>query len=273
LTAEKLWWFTSTFASGRGDKLRHSKFAEPCDATLERNFKTRVAFPQVSIPSSFAFLRRHAKSKEFFRTIEWYAISFMAIVFPNEAVARRWDGALQARLRRAPLEGFLRARGIVPAPPGVAQDSDNLVRATVLIVEAGLKLYLNDRSEGLAAPPLAIVGRVACLVSRSLAELISQPTVWRIVALVSTAQLLTPWIGLNAAAMMSARSTRHFQEGLVEGAPIDAQVGHSATAALVGHGTDAMAEVSAVIAARLSLQSGRDHARFEEELSEMLARS
>ena len=197
----------------------------------------------------------------------------MAIVYPSEAVARRWDGALQSRLRRAPLEGFLRARGIVPAPPGVAQDSDNLVRATVLIVEAGLKLHLNDRSEGLAAPELAIVGRMACLVSRALAEFISQPTVWRIAALVSTARLLTTWIGLNEAAIMSAGSTRHFQEGLVKGAPIDTQVGRSVSAAIVGDGTDAMAEVSALIAARLSLQSGRDHARFEEELSELLARS
>ena len=180
----------------------------------------------------------------------------MAIVFPSEAVARRWDGALQARLRRAPLEGFLKARGIVPAPAGVAQDSDNLVRATVLIVEAGLKVYLSGRSEGLVAPQLAIVGQVTCLVSRALAELISQPAVWRIVALVSTARLLTPWIGLNAAAIMSASSTRHFQEGLVNEAIIDAQVGRTASATILRDGTDAMAEVSAVIAARLSSQSG-----------------
>ena len=197
----------------------------------------------------------------------------MAIVFPSEAVARRWYGALQARLRRAPVEGFLRARGIVPAPVGVAQDSDNLVRATVLIVEAGLKKYLNDRSEGLAAPKLAIVGQVACLVSRALAELISQPTVWRTVALVSTARLLTPWIGLNAAAIMSADSTRHFQGGLVNGATPDAQVGRSTSAAIVRDGTDAMGEISAVIAARLTLASGPDCARSQEEQSQLLARS
>ncbi len=40
----------------------------------------------------------------------------MGIVYPSKAVARRWDGALQARLRRAPLEKFLKARGIAPAP-------------------------------------------------------------------------------------------------------------------------------------------------------------
>lgn len=65
----------------------------------------------------------------------------MGVVFPSEAVARRWDGALQARLRRAPLETFLRARGTIVAPPGIAQNSDNLARAAVLMVEAGLTLY------------------------------------------------------------------------------------------------------------------------------------
>src|SRR5579862_5214198 len=125
--------------------------------------------------------------------------NFMAIVFPNEAVARRWDGALQARLRRAPLEAFLRARSLVPAPPGIAQDSDDLVRATVLIVEAGLSQYFADREEGLAFRQRAIVGHVACLVSRALVEQFSQPGAWRIVALVSTARVLSGWIGLNAA--------------------------------------------------------------------------
>src|SRR5579859_5075819 len=101
--------------------------------------------------------------------------NFMAIVFPNEAVSRRWDGALEARLRRAPLEAFLRARSLVPAPAGVAQDSDNLVRATVFIVEAGLSLYLADRVDGFAFRQRVLVGHVACLVSRALAELISEP--------------------------------------------------------------------------------------------------
>ena len=33
--------------------------------------------------------------------------SFMGIVYPSEAVARRWNGALQTSLQRAPLERFL----------------------------------------------------------------------------------------------------------------------------------------------------------------------
>jgi hypothetical protein len=44
-----------------------------------------------------------------------------------------------------------------------------------LIVEAGLSLYFADRADGLAFRQRAVVGHVACLVSRALTELISQP--------------------------------------------------------------------------------------------------
>ena len=80
------------------------------------------------------------------------------------------------------------------------------------MVEAGLALYFSDRAEGLAIPQRAIVGHVACVVNRTMAELISQPGAWRIASLVSTARLLTPWIGLNAAALMAASSTRRYQQ-------------------------------------------------------------
>jgi hypothetical protein len=178
---------------------------------------------------------------------------FMGIVFPSEAVARRWDGALQGRLRRAPLDKFLRARAIVPAAAGVAQDSDNLVRATVLIVEAGLTHYFNDRAEGLAVSQRAIVGRVACVVSRAIAELILQPGSWRIAALVSTARLLSPWIGLNAAALEAASSARWFQREWSKAASaIDERVRHCALTAVTEESPATMAEVSASIALRLS---------------------
>jgi hypothetical protein len=184
---------------------------------------------------------------------------FMGIVFPSEAVARRWDGALQVRLRRAPLEAFLRARSLVPAPAGVAQDSDNLVRATVLIVEAGLLLYFADRVEDLALRQRAVVGHVACLVSHALAEQISQLGAWRIVALVSTARLLSPWIGLNAAAMASASCARQFQKEFMKAASsLDKRICENACAAVNRDGVEAMAEVAACIAARLNSTSSAD---------------
>jgi hypothetical protein len=198
----------------------------------------------------------------------------MGIVFPSEAVARRWDGALRVRLRRAPLEAFLRARSLVPARAGVAQDSDNLVRATVLIVEAGLSLFFADRVEGLALRQRAVVGHIACLVSRALAEQISQPEAWRIAALVSTARLLSPWMGLNAAAMASASCVRQFQKEFMKAASsLDVRICESASSAVNRDGVEAMAEVSANIAARLNFVSSADCVCARGHLGELQAGS
>jgi hypothetical protein len=180
----------------------------------------------------------------------------MGIVYPSEAVARRWDGALQTRLQRAPLERFLRARGIIPAPRGISQDSDDLARATVMIIEGGLALHVVDREVGLAFGQRAVVGHVACLVSRALAIQIAQPDAWRIAALVSTARLLTPWTGLNAAAIASASSARQFQKEVTKGiSPLDWRIMKSASDAVSGNGVDAMAAASANIAARLKAET------------------
>jgi hypothetical protein len=180
----------------------------------------------------------------------------MGIVYPSKAVARRWDGALQARLRRAPLERFLSDRGIVPSPRGISQDSDDLVRATVLIVEAALALYFVDHKDGLAFGQRAVVGHVACLVSRALAEQIEQPDAWRIAALVSTARLLSPWIGLNAAATASASAVRQFQKEVTKGiSPLDWRIMKSASDVVRDNGPHAMANTSANIAARLNAET------------------
>jgi hypothetical protein len=191
----------------------------------------------------------------------------MGIVYPNKTVARRWDGALQARLRRAPLEAFLKARSLVPALPGVAQDSDNLVRATLLIVETGLSLYLADREEGLAFHQRPVLAHVTCLVSLALAQQISQPDSWRIAALVSAAQLLSPWMGLNAAAMASASAARQFQKEIMKGiSPLDWRIMRSACDAVSGTGPDALPKASANIAARLNAEAPSAEAWASEAL-------
>jgi hypothetical protein len=174
----------------------------------------------------------------------------MGIVYPSKAVARRWNGALQARLRRAPLEAFLRVRSVAPALSGVSQDSDNLVRATVLIVEAGIALYCADREEGISLLQRPVVGHVTCLVSLALAQQISQPDAWRTVALVSTAQLLGTSIGLNAAAVASATIVRQFQNVIMKGiSPLDWRIMNNASDAVRGYGAVRMA--AANIATRL----------------------
>ena len=143
-------------------------------------------------------------------------------MYPSKAVARRWDGALQARMRRAPVETFLRARSIMPAPAGVSQASDTFVKATVFIVQAGLQRCVPDRKECPAHGRRSGVAMAACLVSLGLAQEFSQPDAWRVVALVSSAQLLSPSIGLNCAALESAAVARLFQQQIKRGiSPLD----------------------------------------------------
>jgi hypothetical protein len=133
----------------------------------------------------------------------------MGLIYPNQSKTRHWDGALQARLRRAPLEEFL-SRHSLKIAHGASRDCDNLARATVYLIEGGSKIYFYDREDGLAESQQGVIGRLACLTARALAELIGEPASWRTAALVSTAQLLTPWIGLQAAACASAGCIRQF---------------------------------------------------------------
>jgi hypothetical protein len=145
----------------------------------------------------------------------------VALVFPGEPTARKWTGALEARLRRGPLEQFLLSSSLKVAKAGAAQASDNMTRATVFIVQAGLQAYFKERDHGLSSAQLAAVGHCACLVSRAASAAIREPATWRVPALVSTALLLSPWIGLNAAASGSAGSVRDFADRLKTFSKID----------------------------------------------------
>lgn len=122
------------------------------------------------------------------------------------------------------------------------------------IVEAGLKIYFKDRADGLAMDQEGIVGRLACLISLALAELIGQPEDWRIAALVSATRLLTPWIGLNAAACASASAARGFQQGWRAAASArEARISQLASSSVLEESTAAPAELSARIAELLDL--------------------
>jgi hypothetical protein len=190
----------------------------------------------------------------------------MSLVFPNETIARRWQGALEARLLRAPLEAFLKARSLASAPAGVAQDSDNLTRATVMIVEAGLARHLGDRGEGPRLSQQAVIGHVACLVSRSLTQMISHPATWRIVALVSAARVLSPWMGLNAAAISAASSMRQFQKDLVRGlSSLDLRIIDGACAAIQVNDAESLEELSSDIASRLDAMLSMPRGHFAED--------
>jgi hypothetical protein len=176
----------------------------------------------------------------------------MGIVYPSKAVTRRWDGALEARLRQAPVEAFLRARSILPARAGASRGSDNLVRATVFIVEAGVARYVADCEEGFARRRHSGVAVAACLVSLGLAQQFLQPDAWRVIALVSAAQLLSPLIGLNTAALESAAVARDFQQESKRGiSPLEWRIITGAGDAIRNNEPDALLKLLVCIATRL----------------------
>jgi hypothetical protein len=134
----------------------------------------------------------------------------MAILIPNATITRRWAGALQASMQRAPLERFLRSRGLPVAARGPAQDSDNIARTCIYVLDKGIGFYFCDGAAALSGQQMPIVGQVACKVSFNLAMLIAEPQAWRVPALVATAQLLSRHTDLAAAAGISAAAARDF---------------------------------------------------------------
>ena len=111
----------------------------------------------------------------------------MTVLIPNARIAARWNGALQARLRHAPLERFLRVRGRKWAAIGDARNTDNLASATMLFVAGALESRADWSGGALTASQYRAVGQAACAVSSSLALLIQEPEHWRTAALVATA--------------------------------------------------------------------------------------
>jgi hypothetical protein len=176
----------------------------------------------------------------------------MGLIYPNHSKTGHWDGALQGRLRRAPLEEFLRTHSFKIAH-GAARDCDNLARATVYFIQRGLESYFCHREEGLAESQHGTIGRLACLTTRAVAGLIEEPESWRIPALLSTAQLLSPWIGLNASAYASASFVHQFTVRLQEAAALeDNEITAAVSAALQRNDRASILTVAEMIEKHLS---------------------
>jgi hypothetical protein len=141
----------------------------------------------------------------------------VTVLIPNKKVAARWNGALETRLRHAPLESFLRSRGRKWALSGEARVSDNLACATIYFVDQALTACTPGGNGVLDATHHAAVGQAACAVSHGLALLIQEVNSWRIAALIGTARILAPHIGPDAAAHLSAACARDYAKGLKTG--------------------------------------------------------
>jgi hypothetical protein len=130
----------------------------------------------------------------------------MTLLRPAERISQRWEGALEARLRQAPLETFLRGHELKISPRAPSGSSDNLIRAAIFFI---------NRAEATMKPSLAgyepsVLVAVICAICRELATLIGEPEGWRIPALVGGAQILSPRFGWQAAALISADTARQF---------------------------------------------------------------
>jgi hypothetical protein len=136
---------------------------------------------------------------------QWVNGGSVAVLIPNAKVAARWNGALEARLRQAPIESFLRSRGQHYVASGDTRATDNLAAAT---------LYLLERAIDCRLEQVSVVGLVACAVSDGLAALIRERSAWRTAALVGTARILSPSIGPAAAADLSAAAVREYSMSL-----------------------------------------------------------
>ena len=162
----------------------------------------------------------------------------MVVLVPSSKVAARWHGALEARLRQAPLEAFLRSRGQPFATSGETRVTDNIASAAVYFFELARCSRLDGAS--------AVVGPLVCAVSDGLAALVREPNAWRVAALIATARLLAPAIGLGAAADLSASAVRDYSMSL-GGVPLELALPQirAAVAAAV-QGNDELQVTSAV---------------------------
>ncbi len=175
----------------------------------------------------------------------------MTILIPNATISRRWAGALQASIQRAPLERFLRSREIPVATRGPAQDSDNIARTCVYILDKGLGAYSHDAVAALFEPQMSVMGQLACTVCFSLGLLIGAPQAWRVPALVGAAQLLSRHTSLTAAAGISAAAARAFTSRSC--VPADrTDLGPRAASAVLGNEESEVHEVAKLIASCLA---------------------
>jgi hypothetical protein len=177
----------------------------------------------------------------------------VTVLIPNQKISARWNGALQARLRYAPLERFLRSQGLKWIATGETRITDNLATATIRLV--GEALSACDAQSPLFQAPLchAAVGQSACAVSSAVALLIQEPNYWRTGSLVATARLLENAIGLSAAAHLAAAAARDYSLAINNGTldPHVIHIGRLARAAVEDNSPEDIAHTVRLITQRL----------------------
>ena len=178
----------------------------------------------------------------------------MAVVYPNPKIVRHWAGALQASLRRSPLEGFLRFRGLPVASRGATRDTDNLINATMYLLGKGLATHASAQNLVLDEAQQSSVGQMACQICYALAVLIGEPQAWRVAALVSATQQLLPQVKLLAAASSAATAANHFTHSLRDTGGSEGKLGGLAVAAVQANSEAIIEELTLVVDETLAQQ-------------------
>ncbi len=150
---------------------------------------------------------------------------------PPESIARRWAGALQARLARAPLEQFLQRNALKITYASGIKDTDNVARAVIFMVKAGVDRYARYYGDTLSEQQQSALAQSACAACVGVAQLIGCEATWRVSALLATTQLLAPYLGMTAAASRATFAVREFQDELLATLPAPELRGMSQRAA------------------------------------------
>lgn len=143
----------------------------------------------------------------------------MAVLIPNPEIAARWNGALRARLRREPLDQFLRFQGLPVTAAGPACVTDNLSRAALYLVDSGLRAGLKTQAVESPETFRRTLAQTTCAVADGLATLIDEGASWRSAALVATAQLLSRFVNARAAAQAAAAAAHAYDASFKDLSP------------------------------------------------------
>ena len=126
------------------------------------------------------------------------------LLVPGAKVASYWDGALHSRLKRAPLERFLRSHKRHCDLKTSDAITESVVRACLIIIEPVVPHRGRDWRSLLHPGYFDALGEVVSRMSQALSELIQERKLWRVASLIGVARLLTPNLGVDMAAAAAA---------------------------------------------------------------------
>lgn len=155
-----------------------------------------------------------------------------SVMIPPARIASLWDGALHTRLKRAPLEAFLRNNSQLAS--GEAQDPliESLELACLFIIDPALPhrtnwsaLFLSEYFDALGYAILGISGGLGLFVQDSKLR--------RVAALRTMGRILTPVLGIDMASSTTAASIAAAGFPRKDMAPFDKMLGESTVIAVM----------------------------------------